>query len=88
MSPVSLDLLVGRRRTGISVKPDPVHPSMWRIHQGDHVSDMVNLARARDAAISWATRSEGFGVDSCIVLWEVRRSSAEAPYSALNQAAA
>jgi hypothetical protein len=45
MSPVSLDLLIGRRRTGISVRPDPVHPSMWRIHQGDHVSDMVNLAR-------------------------------------------
>jgi hypothetical protein len=87
MPAVSLDLLIGRRRTGISVRPDPVYPSMWRVHEGDRVSDMVNLVRAKDAAISWATRSAGFGVDSFAVLWEARRSSLEAPYSDLNQAA-
>jgi hypothetical protein len=35
----------------IEVLPDPVWPGMFRIHhRAGHVSDMVNLARARDAA--------------------------------------
>jgi hypothetical protein len=34
------------------VKPDDRYPTMWRIHWPDgEVSDMVNLARAKDAAV-------------------------------------
>ncbi|HEX9321790.1 MAG TPA: hypothetical protein VF913_06675 [Xanthobacteraceae bacterium] len=36
--------------TQIAVRRDPVWPSMFRIHRGDHISDIVNLSRARDAA--------------------------------------
>ena len=51
---ISYNLTAGRKSTGISVEPDPIWPQMWRIHQGTRVSDMVNLTRAKDAAISWA----------------------------------
>jgi hypothetical protein len=35
----------------VTMVPDPIHPGMWRLHYSDgHVSDMVNLSRARDAA--------------------------------------
>jgi len=34
------------------VKPDDRYPTMWRIHWPDgEVSDMVNLTRAKDAAM-------------------------------------
>jgi hypothetical protein len=34
-----------------TVKPDPDWPGMWRAHMADgHVTDMVNLSRAKDAA--------------------------------------
>jgi hypothetical protein len=40
-----------------SVRPDEVYPTMWRIHWPDgSVSDMVNLARAKDAAQAIAER--------------------------------
>jgi hypothetical protein len=81
MSPVALDLLIGRRRTGISVRPDPVHPSMWRIHEGDRVSDMVNLARAKDAAV------RGIVDVDHPHHWKAVQSAPEATSSDLNQAA-
>jgi hypothetical protein len=38
-----------------TVKPDPDWPGMWRVHMPDgHVSDMVNLSRAKDAASTLA----------------------------------
>jgi len=38
-----------------SVVPDQVYPHMWRIQSRDgQLSDMVNLSRARDAAITLA----------------------------------
>jgi hypothetical protein len=34
-----------------TVKPDPDWPGLWRAHMADgHVTDMVNLSRAKDAA--------------------------------------
>jgi hypothetical protein len=34
-----------------TVKPDPEWPNLWRVHMPDgHVTDMVNLSRAKDAA--------------------------------------
>jgi hypothetical protein len=39
------------------VKPDDRYPTMWRIHWADgSVSDMVNLTRAKDAAMAIAER--------------------------------
>jgi hypothetical protein len=39
------------------VRPDPQYPDMWRVHLADgHVSDMVNLTRAKDAATVLARR--------------------------------
>jgi hypothetical protein len=40
--------------SAVEVRPDPVWPSMFRIHHRGGVSDMVNLTRARDAARSIA----------------------------------
>jgi hypothetical protein len=55
----SRDLYIGRRNTGVSVRPDPVWPQMYRIHQGERVSDLVNLTRAKDGAVSWALSGRG-----------------------------
>jgi hypothetical protein len=50
-------LYLGTKSTGISVRPDDVHPSMYRIHWPDQPpSDIVNLTRAKDAATLWAAR--------------------------------
>jgi hypothetical protein len=48
----------GRSRKRLAcVKPDEVYPTLWRIHWPDgSVSDMVNLARAKDAAMAIAER--------------------------------
>jgi hypothetical protein len=35
-----------------TVEPDENWPGMWRIRFGDKLSDMANLSRAKDAAIS------------------------------------
>jgi hypothetical protein len=48
-------LHIGKRFTGITVREDAHWPGMWRVHSADgQVSDMANLTRAKDAAISWA----------------------------------
>lgn len=56
---VPMELYIGRKATGISVRPDGQWPGMWRIHHDQRVSDMVNLARAKDAAVSWANLPGG-----------------------------
>jgi hypothetical protein len=38
----AINLHIGRRYTGVSVRPDFEWPGMWRVHQGDRVSDMTN----------------------------------------------
>jgi hypothetical protein len=46
-------LMVGRKWSGIQIIPDANYPdTMWRIeHPPGTLSDMVNRARAKDAAI-------------------------------------
>jgi hypothetical protein len=62
-------LRIGTRLTGFMVRPDAQWTSMWRIHAPSGlVSDMVNLSRARDAAITWA-RPRGLGGNE-VVHWE------------------
>jgi hypothetical protein len=44
-----------RGRILATIKPDPDWPNLYRIHMPDgHVTDMVNLTRARDAAVCLA----------------------------------
>ena len=35
-----------------TLEPDTYWPGMWRVRFGDKLSDMANLSRAKDAAIS------------------------------------
>ncbi len=59
----ALKLYVGNKFTGITVEPDKKYPGvMWRVRQGEYLSEMVNLARAKDAALSWAARDRGYGI--------------------------
>jgi hypothetical protein len=46
-------LFYGRKRKALAhVRADATWPGMWRIHwPGGEVSDMVNLSRAKDAAV-------------------------------------
>ena len=71
-----IDLHIGRRYTGVSVRPDSEWPGMWHVHQDDRASDMVNLSRAQDAAISWA-RPRGLG-SSEVARWHRRETAPEA----------
>lgn len=51
---IGYELFYGRRRIA-RVLPDANYPMVFRIHWPDgDVSDMVNLTRAKDAAIAWA----------------------------------
>jgi hypothetical protein len=73
------ELSIGRRKTGVSFHPDSKWPKMWRVHHGDKVSDMVNLTRAKDAAISWALSGSGGGLGSSKVIhWHRREAGGEA----------
>lgn len=68
-----MDLYIGNKRTGITVFPDSEWPNMWRIKNKEgRVSDMVNLTRAKDAAVSWA-RPRGLG-SSEIAKWRNRET--------------
>jgi hypothetical protein len=51
-----LKLRQGSKRGRIlaAVEPDANRTGMWRVHSGSKVSDMANLSRAKDAAVSLA----------------------------------
>jgi hypothetical protein len=46
--------LVPDRRVVGRVVPDEKWPGMWRVKLPGGLSEMVNLARARDAALDWS----------------------------------
>ena len=74
------DLYIGRKATGVSIRPDETWRGVWRIHQGANVSDMVNIARAKEAAISWARpndRNGGFS-STDVLHWKRRVARAQA----------
>jgi hypothetical protein len=49
---------VSRRNAVLLVVPDATYPVMWRIrHPDGQLSDMANLIRAKDAAMSVASRA-------------------------------
>jgi hypothetical protein len=69
-------LYIGKTFTGVSVHEDAKWPGMWRVHGKDGtVSDMVNLTRAKDAAVSYA-RPRGLGGTEKIS-WDRRETSVE-----------
>jgi hypothetical protein len=76
-SPQVLHLRIGTRLTGIAIERDAAWPAMWRVRRGDELSDVVNISRARDAAIAWA-RPKGLGGGE-VVSWRRRQTPAEAP---------
>ena len=69
-------LYIGSKATGITVKPDDKYPSMFRIHWADRPpSDMVNLSRAKEAAMRWAAREHRSVTHSSLDLnWKVGKS--------------
>jgi hypothetical protein len=69
-----LQLYLGRKSTGIAVRPDPRWPGMWRVHRNDWVSDMVNLTRAKDAA-----RAMAHAGGTEVLNWRYRQRATEAP---------
>lgn len=70
-------LKIGNRLTGIVVRLDDQYPNMWRIHASDgRISDMVNLSRAKDAAITWA-RPHGLGGTE-VIRWDHREMATAA----------
>jgi hypothetical protein len=78
-------LSIGIKPTGISVVPDGKWPGVWRVRRGEHVSDMTNLTRAKDAALSWLSRERGRGVRlGEQINWHMGEKPSEAPPIDLN----
>jgi hypothetical protein len=68
-------LCIGGKFAGVAVEPDAAWPNMWRVRIGKRRSDMVNLTRARDAAVVWA-RSRGLGGRE-VATWHRRETAPE-----------
>jgi hypothetical protein len=69
---VALHLRIGKKPTGLVMRQDNHYPGMWRIFYRGMVSDMVNLTRAKDAAIGWV-RPRGLGSNE-IARWNRRET--------------
>ena len=54
MNATNLTMLKSGRRVIATIAPDSKWPGMWRVRRGGPISDMVNLSRAKDAAIAIA----------------------------------
>jgi hypothetical protein len=54
MNATNLTTLKSGRRVVATIEPDSKWPGMWRVRRGGSISDMVNLSRAKDAAIAIA----------------------------------
>ena len=71
-----MKLYIGKQYTGVFLEPDARWPDMWRICKGYERSTMVNLTRAKDAAITWA-RPRGLGGKE-IASWHSREKRGRA----------
>ena len=54
MNATNLTMLKSGRRVVATIEPDSKWPGMWRVRSGGSNSDLVNLSRAKDAAIAIA----------------------------------
>jgi len=78
LAAAELRLHIGGRFTGVAVVPDGKWPAMWRVRATDgRLSDMVNLPRAKNAAVANA-RPRGLGGNEA-VRWDRRETPADAP---------
>jgi hypothetical protein len=77
--PNIIALYINDKATGITVEPDAKWPGMYRVRQDGTLSDMVNLSRAKDAALTWA-RPRGLGGKE-VASWRVRETRRKAPHS-------
>ncbi len=50
-------LMQGKRAMPIEVLPDDQWPGLYRVHYQGKISDMVNLTRAKDAAVAMVAAS-------------------------------
>jgi hypothetical protein len=71
-----LKLYIGKQFTGVTLEPDTRYPWMWYICKGEQQSHMVNLTRAKDAAITWA-RPKGLGGHE-VVSWRTGKEARSA----------
>jgi len=56
----AVKLYIGKQYTGVAVQPDEHWVGMYRVHWPDQPpSVMVNLSRAKDAAMRWVGRAGG-----------------------------
>lgn len=61
--PKIIALCINDKATGITVEPDAKYPAMYRVRGADGtLSDMVNLSRAKDSALSWLAEARGRGL--------------------------
>ena len=49
--------LDGKGRAIVRIVPDETYPGMWRVLSGGRLSDMLNLSRAKDAAVAIACQT-------------------------------
>ena len=54
MNATNLTTLKSGRRVAATIEPDYNWRGMWRLRCGGSISDLVNLSRAKDAAIAIA----------------------------------
>ena len=54
MNATNLTMLKSGRRVVATIEPDSKWPGMWRVPRGGVISDLLNLSRAKDAAIAIA----------------------------------
>jgi len=54
MNATNLTMLKSGRRVVATIEPDSKWPGMWRVRRGGVISDLLNLSRAKDAAIAIA----------------------------------
>jgi hypothetical protein len=73
----TIKLYIAGKFTGLTLRTDAEWSAMWRLHHGNRVSDIVNLPRAKDAAVAWA-RPRGLGGGET-VRWDRRETAREAP---------
>jgi len=77
-APPEWRLYLGTKSTGITVRQDEKYPNMFRIHAPDRPpSDMVNLARAKDAALAWGCKATGRPSEE--LQWKIGLAARERP---------
>jgi len=79
-------LFIGSKNTKVILRPDDDWPPMWHIHApGGFVSGMLNLTRAREAAIARVCPK---GIGDRVANWIPVEIGREAGYVAQNEGAA